>query len=362
VPHLHFPPYTKLEAIKILALDVPSIDPTPSPHTSLLSSAETTNPSLSSPKSPSFSRLSESETKDLYTRYLSAIWDTFAKHSGRDVVSFHALSLRLWHDFTRPIREEPMWSSKDFPKLLVRQRSLLRGEGIMIPKIVDTGSAFARFDSVGVKSSAGASASPITVSRQPAAVRTTTPQTLALARPSKTPPLPHTSLVLLIAAYLASHTPARHDSSLFSKSSALAKKRRKGGVAKPRKEKPGTGRGRRINRQLLGPQAWVVERVLSIFWALLGEANPVRRPGSGVGGFGGGGVTRGIGSGEGMKSGSADVLGALATLASLRLVVKTSKVADVLDASTKFRVNVGWEVIRGVGRAVGVEVEDYVLD
>jgi len=33
-----------------------------------------------------------------------------------------------------------------------------------------------------------------------------------------------------------------------------------------------------------------------------------------------------------------------------------------LDGSGKYRVAVGWEVIRGVARSVGVEAEDYLAD
>ncbi len=55
---------------------------------------------------------------------------------------------------------------------------------------------------------------------------------------------------------------------------------------------------------------------------------------------------------------------AIATLASLRLMVRTSASAnaDVLDAGAKWKVNVGWEVVRGVARSVGVEIEDFVIE
>jgi len=42
--------------------------------------------------------------------------------------------------------------------------------------------------------------------------------------------------------------------------------------------------------------------------------------------------------------------------------VKTSPVADALDGLTKWKVNVGWDVVRVLARSVGVEVEDYVVD
>ena len=61
-------------------------------------------------------------------------------------------------------------------------------------------------------------------------------------------------------------------------------------------------------------------------------------------------------------SSTADILMAIATLTSLRLMVKTSAVADPLDASTKWKVNIGWDVVRGMARSVGVEVEDFLID
>lgn len=82
-----------------------------------------------------------------------------------------------------------------------------------------------------------------------------------------------------------------------------------------------------------------MERCLAIFWALAGEAQGGR-----------------------VEGGAADVLAAVATLASLRLLVKTSAVADPLEGGCKWKVNVGWEVVRGVGRSVGVEVEEWGLE
>lgn len=59
---------------------------------------------------------------------------------------------------------------------------------------------------------------------------------------------------------------------------------------------------------------------------------------------------------------TADVPMAIATLASLRLLIRTGGAGDPLEAGTKYRVNVGWEVVRGVARSVGVEVEDFIVE
>jgi origin recognition complex subunit 5 len=70
------------------------------------------------------------------------------------------------------------------------------------------------------------------------------------------------------------------------------------------------------------------------------------------------------GKGRGLVNGSADIQMAIATLASLRLLVRVGSAGggDALDGGCRYRVAVGWEVVRGVARSVGVEVEDYLAD
>lgn len=132
---------------------------------------------------------------------------------------------------------------------------------------------------------------------------------------------------------------------------ALAKRRKKGGGT-ALSRKPGTAKSRKIARKLLGPQAFVLERMLAIFYAIEEDADTL--PGQGK-------KTKRKGLGN--LSGSADVLMAVATLCSLRLLIRMGGPnQDVLDAATKYRVAIGWEVVRGLARSVGVEVEDYLAD
>ena len=63
-----------------------------------------------------------------------------------------------------------------------------------------------------------------------------------------------------------------------------------------------------------------------------------------------------------IQPGSADVMAQIATLASLRLIVKASAAADVMDAGSKWRVNVGWEYVRGLAKKVEFEVEEYLAE
>lgn len=58
---------------------------------------------------------------------------------------------------------------------------------------------------------------------------------------------------------------------------------------------------------------------------------------------------------------SIDIQHQIATLTSLRLVVKTTS-SDPLDGSAKWKVNVGWEYIRGIARSVKFDIEDYMIE
>ncbi len=52
----------------------------------------------------------------------------------------------------------------------------------------------------------------------------------------------------------------------------------------------------------------------------------------------------------------------LASLASLRLVVKSGGAGDTLEGGSKWRVNVGWDFVRGVARRVKFDAESYLIE
>ncbi|PUU74591.1 origin recognition complex subunit 5 C-terminus-domain-containing protein [Tuber borchii] len=142
--------------------------------------------------------------------------------------------------------------------------------------------------------------------------------------------LPYYSKFLLCAAYLASYNPARQDAVFFMKSADFGRKKRRGGATGPTKR---TAKNRKIHRRLLGPQAFPLERLQAIFAGIL----PHR------------------------ISSSADIQTQIATLTSLRLLTKASA-TDVLEASTKWRVNAGWDYIRHVARSVKFDIEDFIAE
>lgn len=228
--------------------------------------------------------------------------------------------LKLWPKFIRPILDGTH-SGSQFSKLLLASRSLFQNENALVPGIV-------------YHSSTNASLSMAAEKKKDRGIATQ---------------LPYYSRLLLVAAYLASFNPPKTDQLFFMKATA-AKRRKKGGGTALTRGRPGVTKHRKIPRKLLGPQAFVLERLLAIFHAILEDAD---------------GRGKYKKSREGQEvAGAADIQMAIATLASLRLLIKmgAANAGDTLEGSSKYRVAVGWEAIRGIARSVGVEPEDYLAD
>ena len=262
------------------------------------------------------------ETTDLWNRFCSAVWDSLSKYSGRDLVSFRSLCQRIWPSFIAPVLDGSL-SAAPFGRLLNTNKSLFQNDAALVPSIVS-----------GTSSMSVASSSAT--------------QTQAYGkRQGISTQLPYYSRLLLVAAYLASFNPPRTDELFFMKSAA-AKRRKRGGGTALNSSRPGVAKHRKISRKLLGPQAFILERMLAIFHAIKEDADKKGRP-------------------ENRKEvtdGSADIQMAIATLASLRLLIKlgAANAVDTLDGGTKYKVAVDWEVVRGIARSVGVEAEDYLAE
>lgn len=256
----------------------------------------------------------ETHTEDkawLWPRFCAAVWDSLAQHAARDLVSFRRLCDKLWRPFVQPIVAGD-FGTRDFSRLLVAQRRLLQDENVLLDSIITPKSSI---------------------------VATTEPQSTATTK-SKTPPsLPYYTAYLLIAAYLASHNPARADQTFFMKHSETRKKRRrssKAASAAATTARNTSNPHRNTPRHLLAPSPFPLDRWLSIFHALL--PHPIR-------------------------AGSLDMGTQIATLMRLRLVVRSGIGAgDVLDASGKWKVGamVGWEYVSALAGGVGVRVGDYL--
>jgi origin recognition complex subunit 5 len=259
-------------------------------------------------------------TRETWTRFCTAVWDSLAKHSGRDIVSLRSVCLRLWPRFIRPILEGSL-DAVPFSRLVLANRSMFQHENVLVHNIIFQSpldapapniSQNSKFQGIGAQ-------------------------------------LPYYSRVLLVAAYMASFNPPKTDQLLFMKAAA-SKRRKKGGGTALTKGRAGGSKHRKISRKLLGPQAFVLERMLAIFHAISDDADAS-------------GKYQGRGKAVPV-TGAADIQMALATLASLRLLVRLGPATstDILDGSVRYRVAIGWDVVRGIARSVGIEVEDYLVD
>ncbi|KAH6997007.1 origin recognition complex subunit Orc5 [Ilyonectria destructans] len=253
----------------------------------------------------------QQETTDLWTRFCAAVHDSLTKSASRTLPSFRHSCHALWPRFTAPVLAGTH-TPKEFSKLLIAARVHFQDESVLNPSIVSV--------RLGATSADNSVAKPV-------------PTT------DLTNLLPTTARLILLAAYLASHNATRHDLTLFS-TYHHGRKRRRGGYTSSR----GAPRSkhRKIARKLLGAHAFVLERMMAIFAAVRSEWAD--------------------GSAVGAAGLDCDVGMAVATLASLRLLTRVGGAGDVMDRGGKWRINVGWEVIRGIGRSIGVEVEEWLIE
>lgn len=288
--HLHFPPYTKAEFVRILRLDPPAPVAGTSPG----------------------------DTSDLWLRFCAAVHDALIRSASRTLPSLRRSCRALWPRFTAPVVAGTL-TARDFSKLLVAARAHFQDESLLNPSIVSVRPV----------------ASPPPPSPTSAPPPPVTAELVGL--------LPVVARLLLLSAYLASHNATRHDLSLFSTHHHGRRRRRGGGIVGAGSAR-GTSRTkhRKIARKLLGAHAFVLERMMAIFEAVRGEWAP-------------------DGSSVGVAGLDGDVGMAMATLASLRLLVRVGS-GDVTDRAGKWRINVSWEVVRGIGRSLGVEVEEWLME
>lgn len=118
IPYIHFPSYTREEALEIIAT----------------SPLEIFNESAS----PSLDFDQQARAEDdlwLWSRFCAAVWDSLAKGAARDLVSFRALAEKLWRPFVGPI-VEGTYGTRDFSRLMVARRILFQGDEPLIDRPV----------------------------------------------------------------------------------------------------------------------------------------------------------------------------------------------------------------------------------
>lgn len=306
--YLYFPPYNKSELINILSKEPPS-------HTrKTTSAAEDVQESTLDPNEA-----------NLWTRFCAAVYDSLAQSAGRSLPSFKNSCYTLWPRFIAPIVAGTN-TSHQFSKLLIAARPSFQDEAFLNPKIVSPRVSTTRIS--------------IDHGKQPSIrhLESSLASTTLVSQPlaGLTGLLPTTARVLLLSAYIASHNTIRHDLTLFSTHYSGRKRRRAGPNSFRANHR---NKQRKISRKLLGAHAFLLERLLAIFDAVRTEWVPSA-------------VLSGVDGDIGMG---------LATLASLRLLIRVGA-GDIMDRSGKWRINIGWEIVRGIGRGIGVNIEEWLVE
>lgn len=302
--HLYFPPYTKPELIQILSLEPPPPLPTRDSGTG----------------EELQDRAADSEdVAKLWPRFCAAVHDSLTQAAGRSLPAFRNSCYTLWPRFVSPIVAGTL-TPQQFSKLLIAARPFFQDEALLNPKLVSPRES--------------GSETTIDKSRQ-SATGLTSHHSYPLT--GLTGLLPTTAKILLLSSYLASHNTVRHDLGLFSTSYSGRKRRRPGPNANRANNR---NKQRKIARKLLGAHAFLLERLLAIFEAVRTEWADLAGPLSGLDG---------------------DIGMALATLSSLKLLIRIGT-GDIMDRSGKWRINVGWEIMRGISRSIGVNIEEWLVE
>ncbi len=414
IPTLHFPPYTKDEYLEIISRLGPPPSPTPSTTSASSPTTATAAAAVAAVPVSCLPNSTTQETADLWARFAAAVHDALVRTAGpRTLPALRRACAALWPRFTAPVAAGTH-RAREFGRLLVAARLLFQDEAVLQPGILMlSSSTTANRPLTTTTTTATAESTTKTTTTTITTITTTTTDMVAAgggtalsavdhgstaagaragaagkgsargatatAGADLAALLPLTPRLLLIAAYLASHNTPRHDQTLFS-TWHLHQRRRGRGRGRRRGAGAGAGGGRgghrhqhqqhrRIARKLLGPGAFVLERMVAIYvatrreWVDDDSDSDDSDDGNGNGGRG--------------MTVDGDVGMAIATLASLRLLVRVGGGAAAsssgggggwggggadLDRWSKWRVNVGWEVIRALGRSMGVEVEDWLID
>ena len=125
VPHIHFVPYDRTDSIAIVSQTPFAIFDHSSQHN------DAADDSVQQDLPP------ETNEDDvwLWSRFCGAVWDSLGKGAARDIVSFRRTCEKIWEPFVKPIRDSIL-GTRDFSKLMVRNRVLFQGEATLIETVV----------------------------------------------------------------------------------------------------------------------------------------------------------------------------------------------------------------------------------
>ncbi|KKA29576.1 hypothetical protein TD95_001676 [Thielaviopsis punctulata] len=304
VLNVHFPNYAKHEFVKILA---------------------------TTPPAP-IAEYSAAETNDLWTRFCGTVHDSLARAATRTLPLLRHSCERLWPLFIAPVKAGTL-QPKEFSRLLIASRVHFADEALINPSLIAV-------QPPAITAPTPNRTAPTTPVPNGSDALISTPQRKDLA--ALLPTMPR---LILLAAYLASHNPARHDLTVFS-TFYHGKKKRRGGLAStlPQQSRQ-RSKHRKIARKLLGSHSFIMERMMAILATVRTE------------------WAAAVGATAGQTAGmDGDIGVAMATLASLRLLVRVGMGSDLLDRGARWRITVNWDDVRSIGRSVGLEIEDWLVE
>jgi origin recognition complex subunit 5 len=308
VPYVHFPAYTQKEALTIALASPPPQVP---------QSISSNFPSTTIDK--------------FYPPFLSTLLASLVLPSTSQALpALRAASTKLWPLFIAPIlsgetppglsSSSPEW---DFPRLLLRNRSLFQSESILLDRLVPP--------------------TPSTTTITTAMNRqTSTPNPPPTTKPKPPPLLPYLPTLTLLSALLASSVPSKQDPTIFSALTSSRKKsiRRRGKGRPPSAASTPTKSPNRVSKfsssstsTTLRP--FPLERLTAILRTFASPSDLSSKKAN-----------------EGAMSDL--VITELTTLERLRLVVPTSAAGDALG-EVKYKINVSKEFVRNLVREWGME-------
>lgn len=352
VPHIYFPVYTRSQAIYIQCRSTPGRPDT-------LSCA-----------------LAAEDLALVYKQFAITVYDSLIAPTTTSLTTFRKVCNRLWPRFIWPAvsGEMPPGKSKnwDFPRLLVRGRSLFHteGESALLDTLQSSDQPWTFNDLIQQSKKLAARTNSQVEDPTPFHAATSRrPRTTTKSDPSPSKPaLEHThkpllgalATLLLLSAHLSSHTPSKHDILLFSRLSTASSKHRK--IRYIKRGNPGANGGtprkamedgrRKDKTKSLAPKGFSMERLLAIARAVHPE---------GVGMTQGGGGSGSAGRGRGGEGWSDQVARAMGELERMRLVRRENDGHED-GGGGKWRVNVGREVVAELAARHGMGVQEWELD
>ena len=118
VPHIYFTPYTRNQSIHIVSQSPLDIFKDAPPDE--LDYDDETH---------------EEDKRWLWPRYCATVWDSLGQNVARDLQAYKKVCHKLWRPFVEPIVKGD-FGTRDFSRLLVRQRALFQDESVLLDSIV----------------------------------------------------------------------------------------------------------------------------------------------------------------------------------------------------------------------------------